>query len=475
MRGEPTTPASRLARPVTRSATAALALLLVATGCRSVGVVRTKALQDNQDLAAANNQLLLLNIVRAKERHPMFFTAPGAPTDVISASASLAPTIPFGGGSSDAYGVGASATAGGSRTMTASALESDEFWKGITRPIATTTLAYLWNQGWQRELLLHLTVLRMIVTQTRRDTKGTEQPDDDTCTTCTSVYYNYLSGPNDRGRYLEFLSQIAQLLNRGADLTTEPDTKWVGPAFERSEVTIEQIAEAKAQGYDLLPYSEPVEAAQSTASPPPDQPGATPPLEEKPKAKTAKYWRLAKPSERWVFTFRKAACETKPVARPAGSGAPANATTTTDSAASGGKAAVSTQDARSPLPADGKCDIGDSYELVLRSPEAILYYLGEIVRAYEDPDRFEARIGLRNPDGTSRGKEAVLFALRKCERGDCCAGLGVNYCGQQYGIPCDDEEAGRSTQVLSLIAQLFAQHKLSKDLPQTNVVQLIGR
>ncbi|MFO0933553.1 MAG: hypothetical protein U1E39_12705 [Planctomycetota bacterium] len=413
-------------RRATRGAAALLALSVLACGCRAANTVRTKAVRDNVDLAAASNELLLLNVLRAKDRVPMFFTSPTGPTDTIGVESGLESEIPIGPKSGSSYGAKVGVSGSASRTLETGILDSDEFWKGVTTPVTASTFEYYWSQGWQRELLMLLCVQKIV--------KSTK--DDSGVVTESPPYQNYIGGPGRHDQFIGFRAIVRQLLDAGAEWSSKPDVRWVGPAFAPKDVSIEQIAAAKEQGLLLLPC-----------------PGTG---LEKELCPTGGLWRLAKKDLAYYFKF------------------PAQ----TDSRAKSlGEARAYTQDApRSPqgTPAaalEGKSEV--SYDLTMRSPEAILYYLGEIVRAQED-DGFVASIAVRSPNGTTRGEEAAIFMLRCGVPGDDCPGLGVDYCGRRYGVPCDGSE-GRTKQTLSLVAQFLALTKSAKDLPSTNVVQLIGR
>lgn len=403
-----------------RAAAVLIALSVLACGCRAAPSVRDKAVLDNVDLAAANNQLLLLNILRAKERVPMFFTSPGGPTDTMSAEASLESHVPIGPKAGNVYGVTAGVTGTAERVLGTGVVDSDEFWKGVTTPVAASTVEYYWSQGWQRELLMLLCVQKIV--KSTKDACGKSAPP------CT--YYNYVGGPGQHGRFNDFRRAIGDLLEEKAEWKSEPENIWIGPAFERGQFSIEQIAAAKEQGLVLLPCG----VGCPDAGPCP----------------TGGLWRLAKKDVAYYFDF------------PSGSKPPAPIMT------------QSTRHSESPAAAGARSTKAEvSYELTMRSPEAILYYLGEIVRAQEE-DGFVATIRLRAPDGVARGEEAAIFMLRCGVPGDDCPGLGVDYCGRHYGVPCDGSE-GRTKQTLSLVAQFLALTKSAKDLPSTNVVQLIGR
>lgn len=100
----------------------------------------------------------------------------------------------------------------------------------------------------------------------------------------------------------------------------------------------------------------------------------------------------------------------------------------------------------------------------LRSPEAMIYYMGELIETQvnsenrylpelKDNERF-----LRVTRGRPKGASAVK----------------VTHEGETYAIPRDRDEAGRSMQVLSLVSLIFGLHREAEELPTTPTVTLVG-
>ncbi len=126
------------------------------------------------------------------------------------------------------------------------------------------------------------------------------------------------------------------------------------------------------------------------------------------------------------------------------------------------------------LPSDTKISI--------RSPEAILYYLGEILRvemrtpAGEDLNVPKVHSDSERPPAPP----AWLFYACKAKGKVRAPWASVDYEGDTYVIPGHaDTDKGectdRSMHVLSLVSQLIGQQKSSTELPATGVVNVIGR
>jgi hypothetical protein len=92
---------------------------------------------------------------------------------------------------------------------------------------------------------------------------------------------------------------------------------------------------------------------------------------------------------------------------------------------------------------------------ILRSPEAILYHLGELIRSH-------------NPPITCEGP---LFVVQNCASSSQCA-VEVCYCGSRYTIPA--QGAGASMHVLSLLSQLIALNRSATDIPTTGTLRVVG-
>jgi hypothetical protein len=101
--------------------------------------------------------------------------------------------------------------------------------------------------------------------------------------------------------------------------------------------------------------------------------------------------------------------------------------------------------------------------LTLRSPEAILYFFGELVRRERD-----ARSVVRLRGGERAGR--VLFqAQAPCAE----CGVSVRYCGRRYALDGDPRRS-ESMHLLALLTQLINLQKEEEDLPKSTTVRVIG-
>ncbi|HEY0510368.1 MAG TPA: hypothetical protein VGH73_00595 [Thermoanaerobaculia bacterium] len=113
--------------------------------------------------------------------------------------------------------------------------------------------------------------------------------------------------------------------------------------------------------------------------------------------------------------------------------------------------------------------------IFLRSPEAIIYYLGQLMRVEE---------GGQIPKVVIDGQQEPIFVAFKGDKKlGCKKLLQVDYEGEEYIIPNGSGNPdsalaclpGRSMQVLSIVNQLVALQKSAKDFPGTSTVRAIGQ
>lgn len=131
-------------------------------GCNTVERLAARHTDANQVQADATNQQLLLNVVRAASREPMHFSR--IPEVALAeANPSLgALTIPFGNSTGKEYtltGAGAIAT----QTVRVVPQDSQDFLQGLMQPVSAELLNYHFEQGWPARLTLALMVERIVV------------------------------------------------------------------------------------------------------------------------------------------------------------------------------------------------------------------------------------------------------------------------------------------------------------------------
>jgi hypothetical protein len=166
-----------------RAAVLAAAVLVLA-GCTVVDRFSGRAVEYNLQAEQAQEQALLLNIVRASMRRPMQFTSLQSITGTASASANASVTgaatqqfplvslfniLP--GNTNQAInriateGGAGSASISGGPTFVVPVLDTQEFYQGILTPIPLQVLDYYLQQGYPPEVLFNIFVQKVEITR----------------------------------------------------------------------------------------------------------------------------------------------------------------------------------------------------------------------------------------------------------------------------------------------------------------------
>jgi hypothetical protein len=133
----------------------AAASLLLLTGCQSSGM-RDQTIAYNEAVADSTNQFFLLNVLRARDRFPLYYTRTTGNSASQGASAGAAVEI-------ENWHQLPSIVAGGSTSNTVSManLDDQKFMRGVLTPVPLATLGFYLDQGWPKEVLLSLFISRL--------------------------------------------------------------------------------------------------------------------------------------------------------------------------------------------------------------------------------------------------------------------------------------------------------------------------
>ncbi|HZL60007.1 MAG TPA: hypothetical protein VFC38_09945 [Stellaceae bacterium] len=497
-----------------RGAALAMAAAILGSGlagCAIVDQFSGRAIEYNLQAEQANDQQLLLNVVRASQRRPLQFTGLQSITGTASASAGTTWTFPFGeathrpkGAVSPDSFVFTNSMSGGP-TFTVPVLDTQEFYQGILNPISLQIFDFYVEQNYPKELLFDLLVSQASVAWTEGGTRHEK------------IYRNT---PSSDEELAQFHTLIEYLLAMG--LTTEriETTTDFGPPIEAARLTPSSSADM-AQVLDSY-------AQLSTA-------GIE--LAQQGKDKT---YHLEKKKSGYRLCFTK------------GDSSAANEVTGLDENLFCGQFRKTQKNSNQGVEINGNSELSGlsplferlgvnrmdgsgapraalvSLNISIRSTESIIYYLGEVVRRQLFP---ELEIGAppriiqtkthvpagyipqsdcnaENGGGATYGK-TDLQLLRHisanatpvpgpapaagssaaadnapvyyCEnllyvaKGFSLSGafISVDYDGGSYALSNDIKLAGRSYQVLELVKQLLALNTSAKQLPAANVLSII--
>ncbi len=167
------------------------ALLVIAAlgSCSIVDDFSGRAVDFNMQAEQAQEQALLLNIVRASLRRPMQFTGLQSITGTASISGGSTFSFPFGEATHRPKGAvspdvaGLSGTISGGPTFIVPVLDTQEFYEGILAPISLQVFDYYLQQGLPAEVMFDLFVSKIVITQGAgincRDTSFSNSVSDD--------------------------------------------------------------------------------------------------------------------------------------------------------------------------------------------------------------------------------------------------------------------------------------------------------
>ena len=400
-------------------------------GCATKTQIAEQGVKANLAVEDAANQVLLLNVIRATKRRPMHFTrfqVLRGPIGIGAPAVTL--PLPFGPDfATQIYNLSVTQTLD-KPSFDVQIMDTQKFLQGITKPVATKTMLYYLDQGWPQQMILHIFVREF------------EEIHADGSVTSIVNY------PQNKREFAKF-QKIAEGL-QGCDFLGDTDdiAAKYGPVLSRNQVgDIEKLVAVKTAEMVLAPVDangNKTDVAGQIAG-----------------------YQLMKITKVPIF---KIVQSKQPGAPPCRSPNLAIATSKENQMAQGG----------SPT----------TLRMQLRSPEAMVYYLGELTRAQIDGgfskegdllrDMRPAEMGIprvkigfpRRPDDSGE----ILFKVTRVEGGSASqssrAAVRVTYDDVVYEIP--DTDAGRSMHVLSLVSQMLNLQNEGAEVPSTATVRIGG-
>jgi hypothetical protein len=398
--------------------------MVLLAGCATPNQFANSVVDANVAQELAHNRLVLLNIVRAYKRMPMHFsrmTAARVPVGVGNPTFAL-PT-PFGP-ESLVLRYDWSTQLGIQQGVDSVPLDSQEFMRGITTPVSAGTMIYYLDQGWPQQMILHLFVRSIEVLERQPD--GTDK-----------LVQRYVNFPGNPERFGEFQKAIQGLLGCEIDPVAGAPTPY-GPVYAADKLgSLEALAAARAADLRLSPVDA---SGQLVTS----------------KAQTVAGYQLFRDTRFTSLRFTDSPFERADCKVPGEDTSSGKLVRPTG--------VINTDDRLRPAGTDGKPRTAVFY---LRSPEAMLYYLGEIGRAQLDAGHANApQIAYRSDrsaTGVSPGT-ATLFRLLRGAEAD--AAVAVAHEGETFSLPRGSSN-DRSMHVVSLLTQIFGLHNKGNDPPAT--------
>ena len=361
--------------------------------------------------------MLLLNVVRAKNRLPMHFTAISQIKGSLSTTLGTGSDAPFGGDASSTYKVTPSANYKSSPTYDLAILDSQKFMRGVSAPVSLELVRHYLEQGWPVDFLFYLLVESIELDPTgHRNVSRFDIEDDESSR-----------------KYKELAAQLSR-----EEISIVRELSEVGPTLRRKEVnTLSHLV--TTGNSDLI-----LKAIDNDR----------------------KKFQLYKPGE-WVLTLEDDEGNTTTYLQGR---RPDDKRHQEDESEEGKGEDEAKPDEAEPDEAEPDERFG---EVTLRSPLGVLYFLGELARAsVEDPDQIlrlsdcEPLFVLRERLGgdTARAYVTVEHDGR------------TFYIPHNGELDANDPNspAGRSMQALGFVSQLIALQKNADELPKTGTVTLVG-
>jgi hypothetical protein len=149
--------APRLAGTWRHSFGASIVALFALAGCSLGGPIARQAIDYNAAVEQAANTLLVRNILRARDETPLHFTTlPQIRGSVNLGIGQPGIGVPVGGGSATPYVLNLGIAGGVSPSFDVSALDTQEFTRGLLEPLEQQVIRYYWERGYPEEMLLVL-------------------------------------------------------------------------------------------------------------------------------------------------------------------------------------------------------------------------------------------------------------------------------------------------------------------------------
>jgi len=357
-------------------------------GCATQYQIAEQSTKANRAVEDAQNQVLLLNVVRAYKQRPTYLTAISKVAGPIgTATPSAALSLPFGVDAPRVFNFSPTARAD-APNFDVAVLDTHNFMRGFLQPVAPGTVKVYLDEGWPAHFLLSL-----FIREIRRP--------DGTAITNTPV---------KRRAFEEFSGDLKRLVD-GCGLHIESRPLKIGPLLDAGAVkaNLGTLIAMQKDGMELREIA-------------------------------GHGYQLQKPNAMPVFTVSKT-CNMR--------------------------LAVAGE--------DGKPNGGhDEHIIVLRSPEAVLTYLGELARAQLQGAYGDARQTYVPQAWAGEIHAEPIFVLKTGDPGPEGAVIRVEYENVTYYVPRDSAAAGRSMQALSLLAQLIGLQKNAAELPTTTSVRVMN-
>ncbi len=407
-----------------RGPLALVAAMPLLAGCSLSGAVGRHSVAYNTSVEAATDSVLVMNVLRARDRAPLHFSTVGAIHGAFSLFAGLGTDL-----SSLRSGVEPAALAGSSPSFDVAPLDRQDFARGLLRPIEPGLFRLLSDRGVPDQVLLHLLVSRFDEGAGGRSVVN--DPNDRQALTPAARAACAEAGiaappPCDR------FQAVVDGLTRHGRLLFNGYTRLVphGPRLTRAQAADPRVlATAREAGMALRP----------------DGPG----------------WRLYRVTEQLVICV-----PTAPGTTPRYTALALDRDAPQVSALpQGGDPCTADEVADAPAPAGHAATGGLSW--YLRSVDELLTFLGAVQRREEEGVPYRVTVGL------DAAREASPRLFRLWPDRPARPRFSVEYRGARWWVAEHDLAGDLTLSVLALTTQLLNLQKSADEIPASRTLRLV--
>ena len=415
-----------------RSAVVLLACLL--TGCSFAPLISSDAVDYDQTYEDVANHLLVTNILRARDRAPLYFSNISLIHASIQGTVTGGVTFPFGPlvRSTTRSGAATAVSLQTAPSFDIAPLNTQDFTQGILKPIDPVTVKYYFDRALSQKMLVYLffSRIRRAVPTATSTTEATDAGD----------LLNDPTNPQKFREFVQFVDKVFEGTQDGAPVIQANQVEPlhpVGPPFKVDMVQgLRGILQADPQKYRLMYRRETGEAQLFSVA----------------------------PAE--VF-FCRGLTPLPMVGLPSLADIPVS--TAVDSQVASAQMKTLRQNLAqiadiekqvcTSRTAEFRGDTTQTYfgSIYMRSAEGIIEYLGALARSKEYEQLQRDHIGF------------TLVSFSDSPDG---ARFGVEYDGKSYFVR-NASSADRTLEVLALLTQVLNLSKVAKEIPTTKAVEIL--
>ena len=409
--------------------------LLALAGCSFGGEIARHAVDYNRAVESSENQMFLLNVVRAYKGYPLHFTRISQISGALEVTGQVAGSPPLGADAEDVFDLSLALGGKSQPTFGIHVLNDQDFTKGILSPVSDDLFRLFRDQGWPMPVLLYALAESATIERVVNEKGETEE-------LCRIV--NDPDDPLTQRHFDALVTLLSQDVIRF--MSTPGKKKDFGPELSRANIReLTDLIEIRKAGF----------ATRDTA------PGR---------------FRLTRVPTSDAFHLPGNATTRGIIAEARGSEGELCRAEMIDRI----RRAMPTVPVPPAREGEGKTVGALSVTITLRSAQGVLYFIGELARAALGTD--SGPVETRAFDQVREDGELVisaddaeremrkLFVLRTGEPGP--AALSARHEGTAYWIP-RFPHGGRSMQFLSLARQLFSLHLKAEEAPTTQTIRFL--